>query len=200
MTDSDDTTSLWAVTPRPSLRARVPALLGLGVGVPRLVVLRNPETVLGRSSDVDVTLEARGVSREHAKVVIAEGTATLVDLESRNGTFVNGESVDLVPLREGDEIHLGPVASFQFVRRIADELEQAGRRVARGRLRSLTPRERQVATEVAKGASNPEIARRLGIKPRTVAAHLEHVFAKLDIKSRGELTRLVTEDELSQER
>ncbi len=173
-------------------------MLGIGVGMPRLVLLRDAETLLGRGQDSTVPLDARGVSREHAKIVMRDGqTATLVDLESRNGTFVNGERIDLVVLTEGDEIHLGPIASFQFVRRIEDELERASRRVARTRLDALTPREAQVAREVARGGSNKDIAGRLGIKPRTVAAHLEHTFAKLDIGSRAELTRLVTEDELT---
>lgn len=166
--------------------------------MPRLVLLRDAETTLGRGQDTSVVLEARGVSREHAKIVMRDGqTATLVDLESRNGTFVNGDRIDLVVLAEGDEIHLGPIASFQFVRRIEDELERASRRVARTRLDALTPREAQVAREVARGGSNKDVAERLGIKPRTVAAHLEHTFAKLDIGSRAELTRLVTEDELT---
>ena len=166
--------------------------------MPRLVLLRDAQTVLGRGSDTTVSLRARGVSREHAKIVMRDGqTATLVDLESRNGTFVNGDRIDLVVLSEGDEIHLGPVASFQFVRRIEDELEKASRRVARTRLDALTPREAQVAREVARGGSNKDIATRLEIKPRTVAAHLEHTFAKLGIGSRAELTRLVTEDELT---
>lgn len=198
MSGSDDTTSLWAVTPKPSLGTRIPALLGIGVGMPRLVPLREAETVLGRGQDTSVVLEARGVSREHAKIVMRDGqTATIVDLESRNGTFINGDRIDLVVLNEGDEIHLGPIASFQFVRRIEDELTRASRRVARGRLDALTPREAQVAREVARGGSNKDIAGRLNIKPRTVAAHLEHTFAKLEIGTRAELTRLVTEDELT---
>ncbi|MEM9454948.1 MAG: FHA domain-containing protein [Myxococcota bacterium] len=198
MSGSEDTTSLWIAAPKTSLGPRKPALLGIGAGVPRLVLLRNAETILGRSQSTDVVLEARGVSREHAKIVMRDGqTATLVDLESRNGTFVNGERIDLMVLEEGDELHLGPIASFQFVRRIEDELHRACSRVARSRLDALTPREAQVAREVARGGSNKEIASRLGIKPRTVAAHLEHAFAKLDIGSRAELTRLVTEDELT---
>lgn len=198
MSDADDTTSLWAVTPTPSLGARIPALLGIGVGMPRLVLLQRGETVIGRGAETTLQVEARGVSRAHAKIVMRDaGSATIVDLESRNGTFINGERIDLVVLEEGDEIHLGPIASFQFVRRIEDELEKASRRVARTRLDALTPREAQVAREVARGGSNKDVAARLGIKPRTVAAHLEHAFAKLDIGSRAELTRLVTEDELT---
>lgn len=171
-------------------------MLGIGVGVPRLVPLTQRETTFGRG-EVDVVLSTRGVSRAHAKILLHEGCATLVDLESRNGTYVNGDPIDLITLNEGDEIHIGPVASFQFVKRIADELEQASRRIARGRLSVLTPREMEVARAVARGGSNKDVAASLGIKPRTVAAHLEHAYAKLDVASRAELARVVTEDELT---
>jgi len=44
---------------------------------------------------------------------------------------------------------------------------------------------------VAQGLSNPAIAEKLQLKPRTVTSHLEQVFAKLGIRSRIELTRLL---------
>ncbi|WP_377268729.1 LuxR C-terminal-related transcriptional regulator [Peterkaempfera sp. SMS 1(5)a] len=52
---------------------------------------------------------------------------------------------------------------------------------------SLTPAERQVADLAAAGLSNREIGDRLFSSPRTVQAHLSHVFAKLGINSRKEL-------------
>ncbi|UXN24395.1 LuxR C-terminal-related transcriptional regulator [Curtobacterium flaccumfaciens] len=53
-----------------------------------------------------------------------------------------------------------------------------------GHLRGLTPRELEVLGHVIEGCSNLEIARALAIAPRTVAAHLEHILAKLDATSR----------------
>jgi DNA-binding CsgD family transcriptional regulator len=51
-------------------------------------------------------------------------------------------------------------------------------------LHGLTPRELEVLGHVIEGCSNFEIARALGIAPRTVAAHLEHILLKLDATSR----------------
>ena len=57
---------------------------------------------------------------------------------------------------------------------------------------SLTPTEREVAQLVAEGLSNPGIADRLFISRATVKTHLTHVFTKLDITNRAQLTALVT--------
>jgi DNA-binding CsgD family transcriptional regulator len=51
-------------------------------------------------------------------------------------------------------------------------------------LRGLTPRELEVLGFLVEGCSNAEIARALVVAPRTVAAHLEHVLAKLDAPTR----------------
>jgi predicted ATPase/class 3 adenylate cyclase/DNA-binding CsgD family transcriptional regulator len=52
---------------------------------------------------------------------------------------------------------------------------------------SLTPTEMKVVEQVSQGLSNAEIAERLFCSPRTVQAHLTHVFAKLGVTSRTEL-------------
>ena len=70
----------------------------------------------------------------------------------------------------------------------------AGRRLldpdvapAVARLDTLTPRERAVAFEVARGATNKEAARTLDITERTVKAHLSAVFEKLGVRDRLQL-------------
>ena len=54
---------------------------------------------------------------------------------------------------------------------------------------SLTPSEVSVARLVADGLANKEIAQRLFISPRTVQAHLSHIFTKLDVVSRVQLAK-----------
>ena len=54
-------------------------------------------------------------------------------------------------------------------------------------LEELTAREREVAAQVALGASNSEIADALGITGRTVKAHLTAIFAKLGVRDRVQL-------------
>jgi non-specific serine/threonine protein kinase len=57
----------------------------------------------------------------------------------------------------------------------------------------LTKREREIAELVASGLSNREVATRLFISKRTVDAHVEHIFSKLEISSRVQLTVLLQE-------
>ncbi len=58
-----------------------------------------------------------------------------------------------------------------------------------GAVAALTPAERDVATLVASGAKNAEIARRRGTSVRTVANQLASIYRKLGVSSRAELVR-----------
>lgn len=62
-------------------------------------------------------------------------------------------------------------------------------------LDSLTDSEAKVAHLVAAGASNRNVAQSLCVSPHTVNTHLRSVFAKLDINSRAELSRLLNGDD-----
>jgi DNA-binding CsgD family transcriptional regulator len=55
---------------------------------------------------------------------------------------------------------------------------------------SLTPGELRVAGLVAQGLINKDIAQQLSVSPHTVDAHLKHIYARLGIHSRVELTVL----------
>jgi DNA-binding CsgD family transcriptional regulator len=65
----------------------------------------------------------------------------------------------------------------------------SARRPGRG-WAAMTDSELAVARLVAQGLSNREVAERLFVSPHTVSGHLRHVFTKLDVNSRAELTRL----------
>jgi HD-GYP domain-containing protein (c-di-GMP phosphodiesterase class II) len=61
-----------------------------------------------------------------------------------------------------------------------------GYRPPRGRARAaLTEREGEVLAAIATGLTNQAVARRLGISPKTVNTHLEHVYAKLGVSTRA---------------
>jgi two-component system nitrate/nitrite response regulator NarL len=51
-------------------------------------------------------------------------------------------------------------------------------------LDSLSPRERQILEQIARGASNKEVARTLGIAETTVKIHVQHILRKLNLSSR----------------
>jgi DNA-binding CsgD family transcriptional regulator/tetratricopeptide (TPR) repeat protein len=63
-------------------------------------------------------------------------------------------------------------------------------------LRSLTPHEVQVALIVGRGATNKEASAALFISPKTVEAHLHHVYVKLGIRSRTELARVLARERM----
>jgi hypothetical protein len=64
--------------------------------------------VIGRADEADLTLADAGVSRNHARVSGGAGGASIEDLGSSNGTFVNGERVEgSRALSDGDQIQLG---------------------------------------------------------------------------------------------
>ncbi|GEM_PF-3106528 len=62
---------------------------------------------LGRSSEATIPIEDHGSSRKHAQIERFEGGYKLVDLESRNGTRVNGVHVNQHLLQWNDEIQIG---------------------------------------------------------------------------------------------
>ena len=55
----------------------------------------------------------------------------------------------------------------------------------------LTPREREVLTEIAGGASNKEAGRRLGISPRTIEVHRARIMEKIGARNAADLVRIV---------
>jgi pSer/pThr/pTyr-binding forkhead associated (FHA) protein len=80
-------------------------------------VLNEEETLIGRNPTTDITLLDENISREHALILFdADSDAyTIEDLQSTNGTKVNGKGVRSHELNSGDEIQVGST-KFQFVR------------------------------------------------------------------------------------
>ena len=96
--------------------AQAPAHATAGIGRPRVVLQTSPErtvlltrpvTVLGRGADADLRLADTGVSRAHAELRLEGGDVRVVDLDSTNGTLVNGRPVREAVLADGDVLELG---------------------------------------------------------------------------------------------
>ena len=102
--ESGEPTRATSVGPRPSLAF-----------ADRRTLLLEGVNVIGRAPDATVHCDATGVSRHHARIVLSNGEATLEDLGSKNGTYVQGNRVTTARLADGDEIRLGTASlTFRF--------------------------------------------------------------------------------------
>jgi pSer/pThr/pTyr-binding forkhead associated (FHA) protein len=87
--------------------------------LPKVVVLEGPgagaeysiekAAILGRLETNDIPIKDAKASREHAKIFQQGTEYAIVDLNSSNGTFVNGQKITKRALRAGDEIAIGVV-------------------------------------------------------------------------------------------
>jgi len=84
------------------------------------------------------------------------------------------------------EVYLFPSLAKLLV---SDYLTQTNQPKKQATLDGLTPREYEVLTLLADGASNVEIAEQLSISPKTVARHRENIMGKLNLHSRAELVK-----------
>ena len=100
-----------AVITRRDLKPALVFLSGELIAVP--IPLEREEVILGRALEADVRVNDTQVSRQHARVTSTKDPATsvteyvLTDLNSRNGTFLNGRRVTMEKLSNGDKIAIG---------------------------------------------------------------------------------------------
>jgi pSer/pThr/pTyr-binding forkhead associated (FHA) protein len=71
--------------------------------------LADDETLIGRNPTTHITLLDDGISREHSMILCDETTGdySIEDLQSTNGTKVNGKRVRSANLGDGDQIQIG---------------------------------------------------------------------------------------------
>lgn len=83
-------------------------------------------TVIGRSSEADVTIASASISRLHARLVprAEPGVWRVVDLDSSNGVFVGGERIRKSEIRDGDTFLLGDV-EFRLRDEVTEEASGA---------------------------------------------------------------------------
>lgn len=85
--------------------------------VESLYVVSN-NTVIGRGSESNIRIEDKFISTKHAQITMDEEEFFLEDLESVNGTYLNGNKIeDVVKLKNGDKIGIG-LLEFVFVKEI----------------------------------------------------------------------------------
>ncbi len=145
------------------------------------IKLDKPEVSIGRTALNTVSIPHRSVSREHCRITAAPGGAYEIhDLDSYNGTFVNGLRVKTQSLHDGDEITVGDVSFiFRLSERaaVSASIRQVDREPSESRtvVAPHVPLARETAAvlrvgEIARaaqdlylerGAMRPEVERRL---------------------------------------
>jgi MoxR-like ATPase len=80
-----------------------------GPGAGTIHPLRKDIITVGRDEACGIRLDAEGVSRNHAQVIRENQRWIITDLMSKNGTVVNGETVDQRELADGDTVKVGDV-------------------------------------------------------------------------------------------
>ncbi len=92
-----------------------------GRSIGQMFVISQEEITLGRAPECDIFLDDEGVSRHHAKVIRKGDTLIVMDLGSTNGTYVDGERIQVLTLTDGLKIQVGTATILQF--RFQDERE-----------------------------------------------------------------------------
>jgi pSer/pThr/pTyr-binding forkhead associated (FHA) protein len=157
--------------------------------------------IIGRSHECDIQIHDAQVSRQHAKIWERSGVVFVRDLNSSNGTFVNGEQITRCALLTGKVLRIGDV-SFEVVccqtppraKTLGlpnSTTEHVLPTVAlAAHLRSLSDAQRKVLRLLLQGASEKEAAAELGLSYHTVHTHVKEIHRELGVRSRGELMAL----------
>jgi pSer/pThr/pTyr-binding forkhead associated (FHA) protein len=114
---------------------------------------------IGRGRLNDIQIRTRCVSRSHARIVTNDSDAIIEDLNSKNGITVNGDSVKLRQLKNGDIVGLDKIC-FKFVDLTADDTDEANARGTRAADKAGEPakgmRDRRDRRNRRKAAQKPE--------------------------------------------
>lgn len=159
-------------------------------GEPRSVALAAERTVVGRSPDADVVLDDEAVSWNHLEIERRGDVLLATDLDSSNGTALNGEPLDRPRrLRGGDVLTLGGHRL-----EVAEGDLGAGQRTVAASAPTVALTEEERATAAAlvapyrsegafagRPSTRAELAEALHVSERTAQRRLDALAAKLEI-------------------
>ena len=161
-----------------------------GGEAPRSVALSGERTVVGRSPEADLRLEDEAVSWNHLEIERRGEVLMATDLDSRNGTVLNGEPLDRPRrLRNGDTLIVGahrlelatgpatPVGATVASSAPAVALNEEERATAA----ALVAPYRSEGAFAGRPATRAEIAATLHVSERTAQRRLDVLAAKLDV-------------------
>jgi pSer/pThr/pTyr-binding forkhead associated (FHA) protein len=154
--------------------------------------------LVGRHSTCDLVLKHASISRFHAEVSVRGNVIHVRDLNSRNGTFLDGQRVQAAEVRAGQRLTFGDLMfDVQPAGEAVREIDSAGETPNLSYLVTSLPNqttplplsaaEQRVFELLLLGLSEKEVATRLDISPNTVHCHVRKIYKSLDVSSRPEL-------------
>jgi predicted component of type VI protein secretion system len=157
---------------------------------PRSTPLPEGRTVIGRDPGADLTIEDEAVSWSHLEIENRAGVLMATDLDSRNGTALNGDPIDRPRrLRDGDTLVVGGhrlEVSDSAPGQVGATVAAAGPGVAlseeeRATAVALVAPYRTEGAFAGRPATRAEIAEALHVSERTAQRRLDALAAKLNI-------------------
>lgn len=110
-----DSNALKRVRQEVAQRNQAYVIVIAGPHTGKMFKIDSSDTVMGRSPKVDLQLQDVGVSRTHARIFRVNDQVFVEDLQSANGTFLNGERLSITKqLEDGDKITLGSTTILKF--------------------------------------------------------------------------------------
>ena len=164
--------------------------VGQGAGI-RLDSVNRTRITIGRSESCDVVISDATVSRNHAVLDRHGNQWRIRDAGSQNGIYLNGIRVRRsTPVNPGDGIQLGDT----LVRLSGSRPEIRQDLITIHATpdpsnKALSPREKEVLTQVAGGRTDEEVAVALTVSVKTVRSHLDRIRDKTNARRRPDLTR-----------
>lgn len=158
---------------------------------------------VGRSSQCDLVIPDITISRRHAEIHVGGGEVKVVDLKSRNGTFVDEARVASCILAEGQSVRFGRVPfllasspqqleSLDSAQETADQQREARRpEIPDSIAGRLSKAQFAVVVHLMQGLSEKQTAKKLAISPNTVHHHVHAIYRILSVHSRAELLTLL---------
>ena len=79
------------------------------------IPLNKEKIIIGRDSSSDIVIDKKYVSKKHAKIIITDSIAEIIDFGSTNGTYLNEVQIQRAEIKDRDEIRIGDVI-FKYFR------------------------------------------------------------------------------------
>jgi DNA-binding CsgD family transcriptional regulator len=165
----------------------------------RFVLTRAPK-LLGRSAQCDFVVNDRSISRKHAEIRASNEELQVIDLGSRNGTFVDNQRVTRGRVAAGQVLRFGYVPFIPFVvepgasQPLSEEetddpkwaaLRNGSFAPAQGEM--LSEAQRRVFALLLSGSSDKAIALELSLSHHTIHNHVRAILRTFGVHSRAEL-------------